>query len=113
MSADVSITTASATNVLRVPATAIVGSNGQYAVRLLDASGQLTAREVTVGLITSSMAEIKDGLTEGETVVTGVATSQSTTTTGGFGGLGGGLGGGFGGGLRPGGQGTGGQRTNP
>jgi len=108
MSADVSITTASATNVLRVPATAIVGSNGQYAVRMLDANGQVTARQVTVGLITSSMAEIKDGLTEGETVVTGVATAQSTTTTtGGFGGLGGGIGG-FGGGVRPG-QGTGGQ----
>ena len=102
MSADLSITTASATNVLRVPATAIVGSDGQYAVRVLDANGQVTAKQVSVGLITSSMAEIRDGLTEGETVVTGVATTQSTTT-GGFGGFGvpGGLGGG---GIR---QGTG------
>jgi macrolide-specific efflux system membrane fusion protein len=105
MSADVSITTASATNVLRVPATALDGANGQYAVRTLDATGSVVARPVTVGLVTSSMAEIKDGLTEGETVVTGVATAQ-TTTTGGFGGFGvpGGLGGG-GGGVRPGGQG--------
>jgi macrolide-specific efflux system membrane fusion protein len=110
MSADVSITTASATNVLRVPATAIVGSDGQYAVRVLDANGQVTARQVSVGLITSSMAEIKDGLSQGETVVTGVATAQSGTT-GGFGGFGvpGGLGGG---GIRPGGS-QGGQRTTP
>jgi membrane fusion protein, macrolide-specific efflux system len=114
MSADVSITTASATNVLRVPATAIVGTNGQYAVRVLDATGQVTVRQVSVGLITSSLAEIKDGLTEGETVVTGRATTQ-TTTTGGFGGFGGpgGLGGG---GIRQGtgqgGQNQGGQGTN-
>jgi membrane fusion protein, macrolide-specific efflux system len=114
MSADVSITTESATSVLRVPATAIVGSDGQYAVRVLDANGQVTTRQVSVGLITSSMAEIKDGLTEGETVVTGVATTQ-TTTTGGFGGLA--VPGGFGGGgIRPGtgqgGQNQGGQGTN-
>jgi macrolide-specific efflux system membrane fusion protein len=104
MSADVSITTASATNVLRVPSTALAGANGQYAVRTLDATGTVVTRPVTVGLITSSMAEIKDGLAEGETVVTGVATAQ-TTTTGGFGGFGvpgGGLGGG---GIRQGGQG--------
>jgi macrolide-specific efflux system membrane fusion protein len=103
MSADVSITTASAPNVLRVPSTALVGANGQYAVRTLDAAGNVTSEPVTVGLITSSMAEIKDGLTEGQTVVTGVANTQ-TTTTGGFGGFGvpGGLGGG---GVRQGGQG--------
>jgi macrolide-specific efflux system membrane fusion protein len=109
MSADVSIATASASNVLRVPSTALAGSNGQYAVRTLDATGTVTLRPVTVGLITSSMAEIRDGLTEGETVVTGVATAQ-TTTTGGFGGFGGpgGLGGG---GVRVNGQGQGGQGT--
>ena len=114
MSADVSIATASATNVLRVPSTALVGGNGQYTVRTIDAAGNLTARPVTVGLVTSSMAEIKDGLTEGETVVTGVATAQ-TTTTGGFGGFAVPAAGGFGGGSRPGqgGQGTRGGGPNP
>ena len=109
MSADVSIATASATNVLRVPSTALAGGNGQYTVRTLDAAGNVTTRAVTVGLVTSSMAEIKDGLSEGETVVTGVATAQ-TTTTGGFAGFGGpgGLGGG---GVRVNGQGQGGQGT--
>jgi len=46
---------------------------------------------VTVGLVTSSYAEIKTGLTEGQTVVTGTVTARTgtttTTTTGGGGGV--------------------------
>jgi RND family efflux transporter MFP subunit len=100
MSADVAISAASATDVLTVPTAALVGANGSYLVRLLGADGEVTTRPVTVGLITNTRAEIRDGLTEGQTVITGVATTQATTN-GGAGGLGGGgLGGGFGGGGR-------------
>ncbi len=93
MSADIEVTTATAADVLSVPATALNGTDGDYSVRVLDADGVATARTVQVGLVTSSLAEITAGLTEGETVVTGVNTTRTgtaTTTTGGFGG--GGLG---------------------
>jgi RND family efflux transporter MFP subunit len=95
MSADVSVTTAQALAVLAVPAAALSGSSGAYAVRVIDDAGQVQARSVTVGLVTSSLVEVKTGLTEGETVVTGLASTRTTTTNaGGFGGLGGGTGGG-------------------
>ena len=71
MSADISVTTAEASDVLSVPATALSGSDGNYAVRVLGADGVPTATAVEVGLVTSSLAEIKSGLTEGQTVVTG------------------------------------------
>ncbi len=101
MSADVSITTASATGVIAVPSIALGGASGAYTVRVVDSSGQAEVRSVEVGLTTSSLAEITSGLAEGDTVVIGTASSrQGTTATGGFGGLGGGGlgGGGFGGG---------------
>jgi multidrug efflux pump subunit AcrA (membrane-fusion protein) len=107
MSAEIAVTTASATNVLAVPAIALsTVTDGTYTVRVLDASGQPTSVAVEVGLITTSLAEIKSGLSEGTAVVTGTAssrTSSGTTTTtpgldsGGFpGGIPGGIpGGGF------------------
>jgi hypothetical protein len=53
--------------------------------------GTPTARDVTVGLVTSTAAEIKSGLQEGEVVVTGTrsAQQQATNNGGGFGGAGG------------------------
>ena len=58
---------------------------------------------VQVGLVTTSLAEVKSGITEGETVSIGTVSARtSTTTTGGgvaipgVGGGGGGGGGGFG-----------------
>ena len=97
--ADVAISAASATGVLTVPTAALVGTNGSYLVRLLGAGGEVTTQPVTIGLVTNTRAEVRNGLTEGQTVITGVATTQSTTTTtnsgGGFGG--GGLAGGLGG----------------
>jgi hypothetical protein len=75
---------------------------------VLGTDGQPTSVAVEVGLITSDLAEISSGLTEGDTVVTGIATAQTGTnqpTTGGPGGLGGGgafpIGGGGGGGNFP------------
>ena len=89
MTADVTITIDSATNVLTVPAASLRGTAGEYTVLVMGADGTPTAQPVEVGLVTNTTAEIKSGLTEGQTVVTGVANAQtgtSTTTTGGFGG---------------------------
>jgi RND family efflux transporter MFP subunit len=80
MSSDVAITTASATGVVAVPAIALNGRNGTYVVRVVDATGAETPRSVEVGLVTSSLAEIKSGLAAGESVVIG-STSSTTTTT--------------------------------
>ena len=99
MSADVTITIASATNVLTVPAEALRGTAGDYSVMVLDASGAPQRQAVDVGLVTNVGAEIKSGLTEGQAVVTGTTADRNgTTTTGGFGGGVAIPGGGFGGG---------------
>jgi len=81
MSANVSITTAQAPSVLAVPATALVGRSGNYSVRVLDGSGQVSLVPVEPGLVTNSLAEIKSGVSEGETVVTGTASARQGTTT--------------------------------
>lgn len=103
MTADVTITIDSATNVLTVPAASLRGTTGDYTVLVLGADGTPTAKPVQVGLVTNTTAEIKSGLTAGEAVVTGVANAQTgttSTTTGGFGGGGLGIpGGGFNGGT--------------
>jgi macrolide-specific efflux system membrane fusion protein len=88
MSASVAVTTAQAANVIAVPAIALSGSAGSYAVRVVDANGQAQLVSVQVGLVTSSMAEIQSGLDVGETVVIGSSTQRTggtTTTGGGFG----------------------------
>lgn len=94
MSADVTITTASATNVLTVPAAALRGREGAYSVMTLGADGTPVATAVEVGLVTNTLAEITSGLTEGTTVVTGTAsdlTGNATNQNGGFGTPGGGV----------------------
>jgi HlyD family secretion protein len=84
MSASVTVTTASVENVLRVPATALQGSaSAGYSVLVLNEDGSTTSVDVSVGLVTTSFVEIKSGLTEGQTVVTGTTTSRTGTTTGG------------------------------
>jgi macrolide-specific efflux system membrane fusion protein len=109
MSAQVAITIDEADNVVAVPAIALEGSNGNYAVRVLNADGSVTQTPVQVGLITSSLAEIKSGISDGQAVVTGTTSSlNSTSTTGGTGFPGGGITGGGNfpaGGFRPGGGG--------
>ncbi|MDT4947105.1 MAG: hypothetical protein QOH14_3838 [Pseudonocardiales bacterium] len=100
MTANVTITTASVSNVLTIPSEALAGTAGNYTVRTLSAAGVPVSRPVTVGLVTSTVAEIKTGLSAGDAVVTGTtaARNAATTTTtqgGGFGGRGG-LGGGGG-----------------
>lgn len=89
MSADVSITTASATGVLTVPSAALQGTTGDYAVRTLGADGTPQRTPVDVGLVTSTTAEIKSGLAEGTAVVTGTAADLIGTANQGNGGFGG------------------------
>jgi macrolide-specific efflux system membrane fusion protein len=96
MTADVTITTASATNVVAVPAAAVRGSGQNTSVLLMTASGTPEARTVTVGLMTSSLVEIQSGLNAGDVVVTGTSSTQRTTNNangGAFGVPGGGGGG--------------------
>jgi macrolide-specific efflux system membrane fusion protein len=107
MTADVTITTASAANVLTVPSEALAGTAGNYTVRILGANGQPEARQVTVGLVTSTLAEIKTGLTAGETVITGTTAARNATTTTTTNQGGGNFRGNFGGGVGPGGGGFG------
>ena len=95
MTADVTITIDSATNVLTVPAAALRGTAGNYSVLTLGPDGTPVAQPVEVGLVTNTTAEIKSGLTDGQEVVTGVNTPQTGTATNNNGGFGGG---GFGGG---------------
>jgi multidrug efflux pump subunit AcrA (membrane-fusion protein) len=81
MSADISIVAASATNVLSIPSRALSGSAGAYTVRVVAADGSVSVRDVQVGLVTSSLAEITSGLQPGERVVTGTSSTQNSTTT--------------------------------
>jgi len=91
MSADVTVVTAQAADVLAVPTAAVDGSAGDYTVSVMNADGTLDVRTVGVGLVTDEFTEITSGLSEGETVVTGTASAQQTTTNnGGFGTFGGG-----------------------
>lgn len=103
MSADVTVTTASAENVLTVPSAALSGSAGNYRVMTLGADGTPVTTVVEVGLVTNTTAEIRSGLAEGTAVVTGTASDLAGTTgTGAFGG-GGVVTGPVGGGAFPGG----------
>jgi multidrug efflux pump subunit AcrA (membrane-fusion protein) len=81
MSAQIAVVTAQASGVIAVPATALAGSAGNYTIQVLDGSGQAQSVAVDVGLVTSSLAEIKSGITVGETVVTGTVSTRVTTTT--------------------------------
>jgi HlyD family secretion protein len=86
MTADITIVAASATNVLAIPARALSGTADAYTVRVMAADGSVSVRDVQVGLVTSSLAEIKSGLQAGERVVTGTSSSQNTTNSFGGGG---------------------------
>jgi macrolide-specific efflux system membrane fusion protein len=80
MSADISIVAASATNVLAIPSRALSGKAGAYSVRVMAGDGSVATRSVEVGLVTSSLAEIKSGLQAGELVVTGTSSTQDQPT---------------------------------
>lgn len=105
MSTDVTIATAVAADVVAVPVAALSGTGGQYTVQVVADDGTTTARAVTVGLVTETLAEVRSGVTAGERVVVGTdtakastddSTDQGGTTLGGLTG-----GGGFAGGGQP------------
>jgi HlyD family secretion protein len=115
MSAQVTVTLAQSTNVIAVPTSALGGSAGAYTVQVLDSNGQPQPVTVQVGLVTNTLAEITSGLSVGQRVVTGTASTRTGTTTTGTGvgipGVTGG--GGAGGGRFGGGGGGGGGVTTP
>jgi len=92
MSASISVTTASASDVLAIPAIALNGTAGDYTVNVVASDGSVSAVGVQVGLVTSSLAQITSGLSAGDRVETGSSTARTgtTTTTTGGGGFGGG-----------------------
>ena len=83
LDATVNVINAQANNVLLVPIQALKQLEpGKYAVFVVQ-NGNLTLRQVQVGLMDQTYAEIKSGLQEGEVVSTGLAaTNQSAATTG-------------------------------
>ena len=88
MSAEVTITIATATDVITVPTAALDGRDGAYSVRTLDAEGNPVSTPVETGLVTDATAEITSGLDEGTAVIIGTASELLGTdgaTNGGFG----------------------------
>lgn len=83
MSAQATIITATKSNVLSVPTTAIVTDNNTKYVRVMK-NKQVSQVEIETGLTSDSQTEVTSGLTEGDTIVTSVSTGTSsrTTTTG-------------------------------
>lgn len=96
MSVSASIITNSKENVLEVPLSAIKNQSGQSYVQVINLpSSQQTSQAtiasnvvptpqvipVTVGLESDTMAEITDGLQEGQTIITRTITQTSASTT--------------------------------
>jgi macrolide-specific efflux system membrane fusion protein len=110
--AQISVTTASATNVLEVPSAAVrSGAGGTHSVTVLGTGTSRTVTTVAVGVVGDTTTQVTSGLKAGDKVLISVDSAISGTTStrtgtgtgfggGGFGGGGGGLGGGgFGGGA--------------
>jgi membrane fusion protein, macrolide-specific efflux system len=95
MSASAKIVTTVAGDALYVPAAAVTTSNGVSSVQVMK-NGQPVATQVELGISNDTQVEIKSGLSEGDTVVTGPVAQAATSTAGtrsifsGFGGGGGG-----------------------
>jgi len=71
MSATVTVISEQVTDALIIPLTALQKSKtGEYSVNLVDQSGNLTQKTVTVGIMDSTQAEITSGLEEGDIVST-------------------------------------------
>jgi HlyD family secretion protein len=82
MNVEVEIVAGEALNALLVPVQALRElSEGQYAVFVLGADGELEMRMVEVGLMDYVNAEIRSGLQRGEMVSTGEKASSSSSQT--------------------------------
>lgn len=73
MTAQVSITLGVSMGVLAIPASALreQGLDGRYSIRVLGAKGQAETRQIRVGVDNHVLAEVLEGLEEGEHVITG------------------------------------------
>ena len=71
MQAKAFVKAGSATNVLLVPVEAVFEEDGQTKVEVLEADGTVRLVTVKLGLMDSMYAEVKEGLKEGEMVITG------------------------------------------
>ena len=70
MTAEVHVVLNHAVNVLTVPVASITdGASGKRTVEIVDARGEISTREVTVGVENSFTAEIRSGLKVGDRVV--------------------------------------------
>ncbi|MBN1267927.1 MAG: efflux RND transporter periplasmic adaptor subunit, partial [Anaerolineales bacterium] len=77
VSAGVNVIAGQAVNAVLVPVEALRDlGDGEYAVFVVDESGELSLRTVEVGLIDITYAEIKSGLNQGEIVSTGIMETQ-------------------------------------
>jgi len=85
MSAKATVTIAQAANVLAIPAVALNGSALGYTVLVVGSDGSAQSRDVTVGLVTSTEAQITGGLQAGEAVAIGTVADQNATTNSGGG----------------------------
>jgi multidrug efflux pump subunit AcrA (membrane-fusion protein) len=98
MAVDTSIITLVKDGVVLVPNAAVqTGTTGQSTVRIMK-NGQVSTVDVTVGASNDTQTEIVSGVSDGDTVVTGVTTTGRTSTTTAsspFSSLGGGGGGAF------------------
>jgi HlyD family secretion protein len=80
MTASVDVINAQAQNVLLVPVEAVRDlGDGQYGVFVVGQDGKITLKIVTVGLKDITYAEIKSGLSAGDTVTTGVVQTKSSS----------------------------------
>jgi len=78
LNASVTLVKEKAENALLVPLEAVRDlGNGNYAVFVVGADGNLTFRAVEVGITTETQAQILSGLQEGDTVSTGLVSTNS------------------------------------
>lgn len=80
MTANVHLVLGAAKQTLTMPAAALGDKidKTHYMVEVQDASGQVTKRQVAVGLIDQMRVQVKDGLKAGERVVVGETTAQDS-----------------------------------
>ncbi len=83
MTAQVFIVLAQAKNVLLIPAAAIGNADegAEINVQVVNADGSVELRAIKIGIKSEISAEVLDGLTENEQVVTGGLTAQVNKTT--------------------------------
>lgn len=82
MTVQVNIVLGRVDNVLTIPSAALgsKASDGGWMVRVAGKDGEVSSRAVSIGLNNKVTAEVLDGLEEGEQVVTGEASAQTSSS---------------------------------